>query len=106
MAPMKGALSIGLRGEMSEASLDALRQRLGLRRAGRLSDREDAEFGYRYLREGAGNRVLLGLWRRDGSDWVVQLTFENEPPPRSTVEEYRTKILEAAAALGLASTEA
>jgi hypothetical protein len=103
---MERVLSIRLQGEMSEATLDELRQRLGLRSMGRLSDREDAEFGYRYLREDQGSTVLLGLWRRGDCDWVVHLSVENEPPPQSTVEEYRSKILEAAAALGLSGAEA
>jgi hypothetical protein len=103
---MERVLSIRLQGEMSEAKLDELRRRLGLQRLGRLSDREDAEFGYRYLRENDGNTVTLGLWRRGDSDWVVHLSYENEPPPQSTVEEYRSKILEAAAALGLSGAEA
>src|SRR2546430_16868232 len=105
MAPMERVLSIRRRGEMSEAKLDELRQRLGLERVGRLSDREDAEFGYRYVRQDEGSTIMLGLWRRHDTDWVVHLSFENEPPPQSTVEEYRSRILEAAAALGLSGAD-
>lgn len=102
---MKRILSVRVRGEMPQAKLDALRERLGMRSIGRLTDLEDAEFGYRYLRQNNGN-VVLRLWRQTDTEWIIHLSFENEPPSDSTVQECRSQIFEAAAALGLKADEA
>lgn len=104
--PMKRILSIRLCGEMPQSKLDQLRERLRMRRMGRLTDLEDAEFGYRYLRQDDGNIVVLRLWRQTDTEWVVDLSFEHDPPSDGIVQECRSQILESAAALGLAVEEA
>lgn len=104
--PMQLILSVRLCGEMPQAKLDALRGRMGMRSIGRLTDLEDAEFGYRYLRQDKGNFVVLHLWRRSDTEWAIHLSFENEPPSDTIVQQYRSQIFEAAAALGLTAEEA
>jgi hypothetical protein len=99
--PMDPLFAVWLRGELPQSKLDRLRQLLSLERRGRLTDAEDAQFGYRYLREDAPHRTALHLYRDTDSLWKVGLTYEGEPPPRRTVEEIRRAILDAAAQLGL-----
>lgn len=104
MASMRRALTVRLRGELTQPALDELQRRLDLRPAGRLTDEEDADFGHRYLREDEGNFVRLGLWREaaDGADWAFHLSYQNEPPDEDTLRRLRSQILDAAAAVGLA----
>jgi hypothetical protein len=77
--PMNQLLGIWLRGELPQSKLDRLREDLSLTRRGRLTDSEDAEFGYRYLRD----------------------DYEGEPPSRETVDRIRRAILKAASQHGL-----
>jgi hypothetical protein len=99
--PMNRLLVVFLRGELSQSKLDRLRELLSLTRRGRLTDAEDAEFGYRYLRDEAPDRVVLHLYRDDDTSWSVSLAYEGEPPSQDTVDEIRRAILDAASELGL-----
>jgi hypothetical protein len=99
--PMNRLLVVCLRGELSQSKLDHLRELLSLTRRGRLTDAEDAEFGYRYLPDEAPDRVVLQLYRDDDTSWNISLAYEGEPPPPDTVGEIRRTILEAASQLGL-----
>jgi hypothetical protein len=99
--PMNQLLGIWLRGELPQSKLDRLREDLSLTRRGRLTDSEDAEFGYRYLRDDAPDRVVLQLYRDDDSLWKLSLTYEGEPPSRDTVDRIRRAILKAASQHGL-----
>jgi hypothetical protein len=107
MMPMRRVLTIRLKGQLSETALEELRRRLGLQSEGRLTDREDVEFGYRYLRRDEGNFVRLGLSREgDGNaDWVIHLTCQNEPPDEGTMRRLRSEVAGAAGGLGLAFEE-
>lgn len=98
---MSRLLVVWLRGELPQSKLDRLRELLSLTRRGRLTDTEDAEFGYRYLCEEPPDRVVLQLYRHDDSSWNVSLAYEGDPPPADTVDEIRHEILHAAALLGL-----
>jgi hypothetical protein len=104
--PMKTALSIRLHGEMPQTKLEAMRERLGLQRSGRLTDLEDADLGHLYLRRDEDNLIRLTLYRYEDTQWAVKLTYLNEPPADGTVRRYRSRILDAAAALGFAAEEA
>ena len=50
--------------------------------------------------------VVLHLWRDSAKDWVVVLSFENEPPSDSIVQMHRSQIIDAADALGMTVEEA
>ncbi|HEY2703280.1 MAG TPA: hypothetical protein VGL20_06280 [Candidatus Dormibacteraeota bacterium] len=99
---MNRLLDVWLRGELSQSRLDRLRELLSLTRRGRLTDAEDAEFGYRYLGEDAPDRTVLQLYRDGDSLWKLSLEYQGEPPSPETVEETRRAILTAASKLGLA----
>jgi hypothetical protein len=70
-------------------------------RAGRLTDDEDAEFGYRYLRQDRTNQTEIDLLRHAPTKWSVRLTYQSEPPPVEVVQQLRSDILSAAGQLGL-----
>jgi hypothetical protein len=100
---MRPALTVHLLGKLSQTGLDEFRRRLDLHRSGRLTDEQDEDFGYRYLREDKGHFIRLTLWRKDadGTRWVVELTYQNEPPDEATVDRLLAQIQDAAAAAGL-----
>jgi hypothetical protein len=90
-----------LRGEVGQEALDLLRQRLELRKQGRLSDDWDQDFGYRTLRDEPGTPVQLQLSRQHDDLWQLELNYQGDPPSPETVERVRTEILSVAGETGL-----
>lgn len=68
---MHRLLEVDLTGPLDQARLEALRAALGLTRMGRLTDTQDAEFGYRYL-DGPDSADVT-LWRRVDDRWLVDV---------------------------------
>ena len=100
---MKEQLVIDLAGTVDGQVLATVRERLGLRTGGRLSDDWDADFGHRDL--GAEpNRIWLDLYRDDDTHWTVDLAYEAEPLPAEEQERLRQQVLELAAEVGLEVT--
>jgi hypothetical protein len=66
-------LILDLRGTLNQPALDGLRAALGLHRRGRLTDREDAEFGYRTVTENGEPRLTLRLWRNAEDQWRITI---------------------------------
>ncbi|GAA4707048.1 hypothetical protein Prum_054840 [Phytohabitans rumicis] len=62
-----------MQGGLDQASLEAVRQALGLSRRGRLTDQEDMEFGYAYLNGEGEPHVVVTLWRYADDRWGVTL---------------------------------
>lgn len=73
-------------GAMPQETLEQLRNRLGLKRAGRLSDAEDARFGYRHLLRDQADRVDFDLWRDDETQWKLELSYAGRRPATDTIE--------------------
>lgn len=101
---MTRQLDIYLRGDLGR-SLDAFRERLGLRKRGRLSDDWDDLFGSRDLRPADRGRMWLHLSRlEDPDEWSVSLAFQGEPMAVDDLERLRADILAAAAEVGVTVT--
>ena len=100
---MNSQLRIRMRGNLGQ-HLSDFRSRVGLSPRGRLNDDWDEEFGRRELRPREEGQVKLTLWRYEDDDWVISLTYENDPLPSDEAEELRRTILDAAAAAGLTVT--
>jgi hypothetical protein len=100
---MKDALEIRFRGAVDDSELEILRDRVGLRKHGRLSDDWDAEFGSLVIRPESEGRVRLDLYRDLDNDglWSFSLTFEADPPSAEEILQWEGKIKEAIAAAGL-----
>jgi hypothetical protein len=90
---MKRLLRVKIYGQMSQSTLERFRTSLRLRKRGRLSDEEDAEFGYRYLRDEGDDWVELSLWRIDDMHWSVRLSYMNEPVPVEVIQQVRADIV-------------
>jgi len=97
---MKTQLAITLAGDVGQGRLDTLRERLGLRKRGRLSDDQDEEFGHRDLSAGGEGRRWMDLWRDSASEWTVRLAYETDPLPAAELEALRDQVVAAADALG------
>ena len=76
-------------GKVDRAKLEQLRAELRLERAGRLTDAEDAEFGYREEQVGA-TRLTVNLWRHAEDSWSYDLYYEGQPLPAEVVDRYQT----------------
>jgi hypothetical protein len=95
---------VRMKGELA-GNLVEFCKRVGLRRRGRLNDDWDQEFGRRELRSRDQGWVNLTLWRGfEDDDWKVKLTYEKEPLSASEAEQWRQKVLNAAAAVGMTIT--
>ncbi|MFI6025520.1 hypothetical protein [Amycolatopsis magusensis] len=94
--PMTRLLVVHLAGAMPQGKLEAFRKSLTLTKRGRLTDDEDSQFGYRYLRDEPDNFVKLSLWRTDETHWYLNLSYMNEPVAAEVVERCRVEILAAA----------
>jgi hypothetical protein len=101
MMPFEVALRIIAWGKVDQAVLEQLRAELGLRRAGRLTDAEDAEFGYRN-EQIAGSRVMVNLWRHAEDTWSYEVRYQGQPPPDEIVDQYKTAFRDAFERGGLA----
>lgn len=51
-----------------------------------------------------GLSVDLTLWRYEDDDWVIKLTYEQDPLPAGEAERLRLKVLDAAAMAGMTVT--
>ncbi len=98
---MERLLLVGLRGDLPQARLDLLRERLGLHAQGRLTDQEDELFGYRYLRESPGARVVVRLSREGAGQWAVHLASEGTRPDQEFLDGWRAAVEDVAAQLEL-----
>ena len=103
--PMTRALRVSLSGQMTQDTLQQMREKLSLERRGRLTDAEDDLFGYRHLQHDDQNWINLDLIRSDGTHWVLAISHLNEPPPSELLDQTLIQIMEAAAELGLTVEE-
>jgi hypothetical protein len=94
---------VRMRGELA-GNLAEFRDRIGLQRRGRLTDDWDEEFGRLRLRDREQGLIELKLWRYEDDDWKVNLTYEKDPLPTDEAEQWRQKVLDAAAAVGMTIT--
>jgi hypothetical protein len=98
-------------GALDQAALDELRSALGMRRHGRLTDREDALFGSAGIPAPDGSRFDLELWRDedagpDENPWYIVL--DGPTGVRLTTEQLahlRARPEEAARSVGLRLAE-
>jgi len=65
-------------GSVTQERLDQLRQQLRMTSIGRLGDREDAHFGYRYLDRTSGTTLSMNLWREDDDLWSFSVNASPE----------------------------
>ncbi|WP_406474510.1 hypothetical protein [Streptomyces sp. NBC_01615] len=100
---MNDQLRIRLKGELG-GQLSRFREQVGLNPRGRLSDDWDQEFGQRELRPKEQGQVMLKLWRYEDDDWMIALTYEQDPLPADEADGLRQNILDAATAVGLTVT--
>jgi len=99
--PSEIALRLTAFGEVSQEQLDQLRDELGLRRAGRLTDSQDEQFGYRTERLG-DTEVELTLSRSGANAWSLWVSYEGgTPPPDAWIDQYRSMFLRAIRNAGL-----
>ncbi len=100
---MNDQLRIRMRGNLGE-QLSNFREQVGLDRRGRLDDDWDQEFGQRELRPKEQGHAKLTLWRYADDDWMIALTYDQNPIPEDQLEDLRRGILNAAATTGLTVT--
>ena len=101
MAIERGQLSIDLRGELDQTGLNAVRDALGLTPHGRLGDREDWDFGTRYLR-GDRSSASVTLWRYKDDRWWVSLLYSAaDRVTQEEIDEIVAQVAEVAARVGL-----
>lgn len=72
---------------------------------GRLTDAEDAEFGYRYLQKDDQNWISLDLFRQDDTNWTFYLTYLSNAPLPETIDQVLADITAAADRHGFAVVE-
>jgi len=96
--------TLRFRGDLDQARLRALQERLGLADQGsRLDDEDDSEFGYGTLHgDGDGtDHTRLTLQRDEPGRWSLALSFAGSRPPERDVAACRSAALAAAADAGL-----
>jgi hypothetical protein len=71
-------LRVSFRGEVTQERLDQLRRELSLQKKGRLTDTEDAEFGYRFLTDDSRMGPEMELWRVDRDTWYFAVKTTEE----------------------------
>jgi len=103
--PMTRALTVRLTGLMPADTLRRIREDLSLHTRGRLSDAEDFDFGYRYLRKDDQNWIRLDLSRQDDTNWVFYLTYLSDPPSPETIGQVLADITAAAGRHGFTIVE-
>jgi hypothetical protein len=95
--PAEQVFRLDIWGRVDQRVLEQLRTELGLHRAGRLTDAEDAEFGYHdELVEDTGSRVHVTLWRAGQDYWQLVITHEGPRPPESLIDEWQARFQAAA----------
>lgn len=92
VGPAQLAYQIDFSGEVSQATLDRLRAGFGLTPKGRLSDAEDAMFGYREEHEGAATRLRFALWRFDPSSWSLTIHYLGAPPSPAAIDRHLPQV--------------
>ncbi|MGW6278192.1 hypothetical protein [Kribbella sp. NPDC055071] len=99
---MQVQLQVDLEGDMlGDSRLELLRDRLGLRKRGRLSDDWDVIFGHRDLRPGSAERLWLDLTRDADTSWSLLVSYESEPLSAAELQDLRQQIISTASELGL-----
>jgi hypothetical protein len=99
--PSEIAFRVTAFGEVDQARLEDLRSQLGLRRAGRLTDDEDEQFGYRTERVG-DTEVEFTLTRDGVGTWSFWISYEGATPPADAlIDQHREAFLQAFRASGL-----
>jgi hypothetical protein len=102
--PAEIAFSVTAFGEVTQQLLEQLREDLGFKRAGRLTDVEDEGFGYRTERVGDSDEteVRLRLSRDGVNTWTLWVAYLGETPPSDAlVDDYRAAFLRAIEHAGL-----
>jgi hypothetical protein len=104
--PAEIAFRITAFGEVTQQLLEQLREDLGFKRAGRLTDVEDEGFGYRTERVGDGDgdetEVRLRLSRDGVNTWSFWVAYLGETPPSDAlIDDYRAAFLRAIEHAGL-----
>ncbi|MGF7234474.1 MAG: hypothetical protein ACQSGP_05890 [Frankia sp.] len=100
MTTVRFALDVRLAGPLDQERLTLLRDRLDMRRRGRLGDAEDEIFGSRAVGEG-DTAAELTLVRWPNERWQVTVTYRGAPPAPQVLAELETQIRTAAAEAGL-----
>lgn len=107
--PMTRALTVqfALAGPMTEETLVQVREDLSLNKIGRLTDDEDAEFGYRYLQKDDQNWISFDLYRNEDDDtiWAFHLTYLKAPPDPEIIDQILADITTTAKRHGFTITE-
>ncbi|KAF0848270.1 hypothetical protein [Nocardia caishijiensis] len=94
-------LRLRLAGRLDQAGLETLRATLRLSRVGRLTDREDAEFGVREVRLAEGRAAQLELWRIEQDQWSIYLdTSADTELTSAEISHWQELAEEAARAVG------
>lgn len=73
MKRMKQRLLLLTSGRLDQPRLEELRNVLGLTRRGRLTDPEDAEFGFRNIGDPGDPSMILTLWRDTEDMWSISI---------------------------------
>ncbi len=98
---MNDQLLISLRGTLDRDRLIMLREALGLQRRGRLDDRDDWNFGHRYLRVGARSPVMT-LYRYEDDKWGIAVdSWPGYPADPAEIEQAIADVAAAVAGVGL-----
>jgi hypothetical protein len=98
-----------LAGRLDQGGLEELRRLLGLRRMGRLTDREDAQFGSRDIVSDDHPAMTLELWRDEDKEdrWSISLdAMSGAGASEDAIALWRSRAEAAAAAVGLTVVEA
>lgn len=75
---MHGVLTIDILGNIDQAGLDRLRDRLNLHKYGRLTDDWDEQFGYRKIERADGNYTKIVLYRDFEGAWDLEVMDTEE----------------------------
>ncbi|MBB5912855.1 hypothetical protein BJY24_001722 [Nocardia transvalensis] len=103
MSGTEPRLLLIFRGSPDTTRLDHLRQALGLRPHGRLTDLEDAHFGSADL---AGAPAQMNLWRDDGDHWSISIDADPSAPlADDDIARWQSAAEAAAADAGMALLE-
>ncbi|HKS98383.1 MAG TPA: hypothetical protein VJT31_02545 [Rugosimonospora sp.] len=95
-----------LAGRLDQSSLEELRRLLGLKRVGRLTDLEDAQFGHRDVGPNGDATARLDLWRDAVDQWHVSLSARQDTAVADDeIERWATEAEAAATAVGLQVVE-
>lgn len=95
--PVESAYYATFTGSLTQAQLQAIRDRFGLSRRGKLDDDWDQDFGVVTLQDA----VKLHLYRKEPDKWSFSLTYQGEPPSPELLDQVRAEISAAAAEAGL-----